>query len=57
MAWALLRGCQENPEPVATPVATAQQAAQGEGQLAVAGDSLHHCALRLVKIVSCMLAV
>ena len=38
LAWALVRGCQENPEPVATPVATAQQAAQGEGQLAVAGD-------------------
>ena len=38
LAWALLRGCQENPEPVATPVATAQQAAQGDGQLAVVGD-------------------
>ena len=30
LAWALLRGCQENPEPVATPaVAAVQQGAQG----------------------------
>ena len=38
LAWALLRGCQENPEPVATPAATAQQVAQGESPVAVASD-------------------
>ncbi|MGP5359736.1 OmpA family protein [Psychrobacter celer] len=37
LAWALLRGCQENPEPVATPVASEQQAA-GDEQVAVAAD-------------------
>ncbi len=37
LAWALLRGCQENPEPVATPAATVQQGAQGNEALAVAG--------------------
>ncbi|WP_296244151.1 MULTISPECIES: OmpA family protein [unclassified Psychrobacter] len=37
LAWALLRGCQDNPEPVATPVATEQQAAN-DGQTAVAAD-------------------
>jgi len=35
LAWALLRGCQENPEPVATPVATVQ-GAQGNDSSAVA---------------------
>lgn len=38
LAWALLRGCQDNPEPVATPVATEQQAANDDGQTAVAAD-------------------
>lgn len=38
LAWALLRGCQDNPEPVATPVATEQQANEGDEQLAVAAD-------------------
>lgn len=40
LAWALLRGCQENPEPVATPVITEQQANETDGdeQLAVAAD-------------------
>lgn len=38
LAWALLRGCQENPEPVATPVVTEQQAPESEQQLAVAAD-------------------
>ncbi|WP_350561333.1 OmpA family protein [Psychrobacter sp. CAL346-MNA-CIBAN-0220] len=37
LAWALLRGCQENPEPVATPVIT-EQVAEGDGQMAVAAD-------------------
>lgn len=37
LAWALLRGCQENPEPVATPMATEQQANEG-GEQAVAAD-------------------
>ncbi|MER2012057.1 MAG: OmpA family protein [Psychrobacter alimentarius] len=36
LAWALLRGCQENPEPVATPAVTEQQAADGDEQVAVA---------------------
>jgi len=38
LAWALLRGCQENPEPVATPMATAQQDEQGNEQAIVATD-------------------
>lgn len=38
LAWALLRGCQDNPEPVATPVATEQQANEGDEQLVVAAD-------------------
>lgn len=38
LAWALLRGCQETPEPVATPAATTQQAADDNGQTAVAAD-------------------
>ena len=38
LAWALLRGCQENPEPVATPAVTEQQAADGNEQVAVAAD-------------------
>ncbi|SJN44380.1 OmpA family protein [Psychrobacter sp. JB385] len=36
LAWALLRGCQENPEPVATPAVTEQQVADGDEQVAVA---------------------
>ncbi len=35
LAWALLRGCQENPEPVATPV-VAEQQATNDGQEIVA---------------------
>lgn len=31
LAWALLRGCQDNPEPVATPAVTQEQAAEGDG--------------------------
>ena len=38
LAWALLRGCQENPEPVATPIATGQQDEQGNEQAVVATD-------------------
>ena len=39
LAWALLRGCQENPEPVATPAAAvAQQVAQGNESGAVIAD-------------------
>ena len=37
LAWALLRGCQDNPEPVGTPVATEQQALN-DGQAVVAAD-------------------
>ena len=37
LAWALLRGCQDNPEPVATPVVTEQSAATDE-QTVVAAD-------------------
>ena len=36
LAWALLRGCQDNPEPVGTPVAAEQQAVNDDGQTAVA---------------------
>lgn len=56
LAWALLRGCQENPEPVATPVMTEQQAnnqantqvnaADGDEPLAVAAD-IEPAALRI----------
>ncbi|WP_352336624.1 OmpA family protein [Psychrobacter sp. 16-MNA-CIBAN-0192] len=35
LAWALLRGCQNNPEPVATPMVTEQQT-DGDKQTAVA---------------------
>ena len=35
LAWALLRGCQNNPEPVGTPMVTEQQT-DGEKQTAVA---------------------
>jgi outer membrane protein OmpA-like peptidoglycan-associated protein len=38
LAWALLRGCQENPEPIATPIATEEQVAEGDNQMAVAAD-------------------
>jgi len=37
LAWALLKGCQENPEPVATPVVT-EQVAEGDNATAVAAD-------------------
>lgn len=37
LAWALLRGCQDNPEPVATPAVVAEQQAD-DGQVAVASD-------------------
>ncbi len=37
LAWALLRGCQDNPEPVATPVITEEQAAD-DGQAMVAAN-------------------
>lgn len=37
LAWALLRGCQNNPEPVATPMVTEQQTeTDGDRQTAVA---------------------
>lgn len=36
LAWALLRGCQDNPEPVATPVVVQEQ---GDNQTAVASAS------------------
>jgi len=38
LAWALLRGCQENPEPVATPVTATQQAAATDESATVIGD-------------------
>ncbi|MBB3106777.1 outer membrane protein OmpA-like peptidoglycan-associated protein [Psychrobacter luti] len=38
LAWALLRGCQDNPEPVGTPVATEQQAVNDDGQSVIAAD-------------------
>ena len=38
LAWALLRGCQDNPEPVGKPVATEQQAVNDDGQSVVAAD-------------------
>lgn len=38
LAWTLLRGCQDNPEPVATPVVAAGQVVEGDNQVAVAAD-------------------
>ena len=38
LAWALLRGCQDNPEPVATPVVIADENVVNDGQVAVASD-------------------
>lgn len=38
LAWALLRGCQEDPEPVATPVVVEEQENVGDEQVAVAAD-------------------
>jgi outer membrane protein OmpA-like peptidoglycan-associated protein len=46
LAWALLRGCQENPEPVGTPMVTEQQAVDNEGQTVVATD-IEPASLRL----------
>lgn len=45
LAWALLKGCQENPEPVATPVVT-EQVAEGDNATAVAAD-IEPASLRL----------
>lgn len=45
LAWALLRGCQENPEPVATPVVTEEQAVT-DGQVVAAAD-IEPASLRL----------
>ncbi|WP_201587862.1 OmpA family protein [Psychrobacter jeotgali] len=36
LAWALLRGCQDNPEPVATPVVTEEQPVEQEQVVVVA---------------------
>ncbi|TXD97057.1 OmpA family protein [Psychrobacter frigidicola] len=36
LAWALLRGCQDNPEPVATPAVTQEQGVDSDNQTAVA---------------------
>ncbi|WP_367106528.1 OmpA family protein [uncultured Psychrobacter sp.] len=36
LAWALLRGCQDNPEPVATPVVVEEQPVTDEAAVAVA---------------------
>lgn len=45
LAWALLRGCQENPEPVATPVVTEEQAVTDD-QVVAAAD-IQPASLRL----------
>ncbi|OXL24072.1 OmpA family protein [Psychrobacter sp. DAB_AL32B] len=44
LAWALLRGCQDNPEPVGTPVITEQQAANSDGSVAA---SIEPASLRI----------
>ena len=38
LAWALLRGCQDDPEPVATPVVVAEEEVIDDGQAVVAAD-------------------
>ncbi|MGE6244750.1 OmpA family protein [Psychrobacter proteolyticus] len=60
LAWALLRGCQENPEPVATPIATTQEETQSDEQLAVA--AVEPASLRIAtgetnELYACRLSV
>lgn len=45
LAWALLRGCQDNPEPVATPMVVTEEVAD-DGQAVVAAD-VEPAALRI----------
>ena len=62
LAWALLRGCQENPEPVATPaVAAVQQGAQGNESGAAIAD-IQPASLRIAtgenrQLYACNLSV
>ena len=46
LAWALLRGCQESPEPVGTPMITEQQVGDGDSQTA-AVSSIEPASLRI----------
>lgn len=45
LAWALLRGCQDNPEPVATPVITEEQV--GEQPVAAVASDIEAASLRI----------
>lgn len=47
LAWALLRGCQENPEPVGTPAVTEQQQAVDNEAQAMAVTDVEPASLRL----------
>ncbi|MBO1531644.1 OmpA family protein [Psychrobacter sp. F1192] len=47
LAWALLRGCQENPEPVGAPVATEQQEAAATEDQVMAATDVEPASLRL----------
>ena len=47
LAWALLRGCQENPEPVGTPVATEQQQDSRDDGQAMAIADIEPASLRI----------
>ncbi|MEN2752072.1 OmpA family protein [Psychrobacter sp. FBL11] len=47
LAWALLRGCQDNPEPVATPVVT-EQSVEDDGQaVAAVAASVEPASIRI----------
>ncbi|MGM8910586.1 OmpA family protein [Psychrobacter sp. 1U1] len=47
LAWALLRGCQDNPEPVATPVVT-EQSVEDDGQaVAAVATSVEPASIRI----------
>ncbi|OLF37018.1 MULTISPECIES: OmpA family protein [unclassified Psychrobacter] len=47
LAWALLRGCQDNPEPVATPVVTEEQAEDDSQAVAAVAASAEPASIRI----------
>jgi outer membrane protein OmpA-like peptidoglycan-associated protein len=48
LAWALLRGCQDNPEPVATPVAVTEQAAtDNETPVVIGAEAIEPASIRI----------
>ena len=47
LAWALLRGCQDNPEPVATPVVTEEQVSEEPVAVAAVASDIEAASLRI----------